>query len=143
MDYYNLQYYSIQTKSQMIQRNIVAATININNQQITPTYTTTNNKTNTPSFEQDIKSLHSAFLKLTKALIHFKRKKLLQKHNTNVAYPILPPLQTVNHLYDQHGIKLSLDNLLRNNPRWYQALNNEFGRLSQRKMILESDAQMS
>ena len=113
------------------QRNIVAVAIYINNQQITPTYTTTNNNTNSPSFQQDIKLLQSVFLKLTKALILFKRKKSLQKHNTNVTCSILPPLQTVNHIYDQHGIKLSLDNLLRNYPiRWYQALSNEFGRIT-------------
>ena len=58
--------------------------------------------------------------------------KLLQKHNTNVKYLVLPPMQTVNHIFDQHGIKLSLDNLLQNNPIcWYQALSNEFDRLTQ------------
>ena len=45
---------------------------------------------------------------------------------------MLPPLQTVNHICDQHGVKLSLVNLLHKNPiRWYQALSNEFGRLTQ------------
>ena len=69
---------------------------------------------------------------MSKALIRFKQEKLLQKHNTQLPYPILPPLQTVNHLYEQHSIKLSLDNLLRNNPNcWYQALSNEFGRFTQ------------
>ena len=49
-----------------------------------------------------------------------------------MTYPVLPPLQTVNHIYDQHGIKLSLDNLLCNNPSLrYQAFSNESGRLTQ------------
>ena len=65
-------------------------------------------------------------------LILFKQKKLIQKQNTQLPYPILPPQQTVNHIYDQHGIKLSLDYLLRNNPNHqYQALRTEFGRLTQ------------
>ena len=54
------------------QRNILAATIKLNTQKITPTHTTTNNTTNTTSFQKDIKLLQSAFIKLTKALILFK-----------------------------------------------------------------------
>ena len=35
-------------------------------------------------------------------------------------------------MYDQHGIKLSLDHPMRTNPiSWHQALSNEFGRLAQ------------
>ena len=82
--------------------------------------------------QQDIYLSRSVFLKLTKALILFKQKKLLQKHNAHLTYPILPSLKTVNHIYDQNGIKLSFDNLLCNNPfHWYQVLSNEFGRLTQ------------
>ena len=75
--------------------------------------------------------LQSAFIKLIKALILLKQKKLLKKCNIQLPYSILPPLQAMNHIYDWHSIKLSLDNLLRNYPnRWYQALSNEFGRLN-------------
>ena len=61
--------------------DIVSETIKIDIQQ----QITTNINTTSPSFQHNIKLLQSAFLKLAKALILFKQKKLQQK-DANTKY---------------------------------------------------------
>ena len=111
------------------QRNILAATINLNTPKITTTHTTTN-KTKKYNVDPIGHQIVTISIYQTHQHAHsLQTKEITSKAQYTITISNPPPLQTVNLIYDQHGIKLSLNNLLRNNPiRWYQALSNEFGR---------------
>ena len=66
---------------------------------------------------------------------YFNTEKFSDKHQT-MKYPfphhLTVPAAEIYHIYDDNGKKLTLDNLLQQNPsKLYQALSNRFDRLTQ------------
>ena len=76
--------------------------------------------------------IQSVFIKVNKAILLYQHEKSLQQLRLSHPSPPLPHLATVNHIYNNNGLKLLLDHFINGNPeRGHKALHNELGQLTQ------------